>query len=67
MENSSDKQQPQSKQVNIEEMTAEQSLDALWGLINKGASKGVYNIDESYVIKVIFSKLTKELAKKTED
>ena len=31
---------------------------------NKAANKGVYNIDESYVIKVIFSKLTKELSEK---
>ena len=64
MEKSSDQQQ--QKQVNIEDMTPTQSIEALWGLVNKAASKGVYNIDESYVIKVIFSKLTKELTKTNE-
>tara|TARA_B100000161_G_C33170749_1_gene247183 strand:- start:76 stop:279 length:204 start_codon:yes stop_codon:yes gene_type:complete len=52
------------KQVNIEDMTPQQNLEALWSLLNKAANKGVYNIDESYVIKVIFSKLTKELSEK---
>ena len=53
------------KQVNIEDMTPQQNLEALWSLLNKAlTNKGVYNIDESYVIKVIFSKLTKELSEK---
>ena len=65
MENSSEQTQTQSQQqkINIEDMNAQQSLEALWGLVNKSASKGVYNIDESYVIKVIFSKLSQEIAK----
>ena len=67
MENSSEQsqtqQQQQQQKVSIEDMNAQQSLEALWSLVNKSASKGVYNIDESYVIKVIFSKLSQEIAK----
>ena len=65
MDNSSEQSQTQQQQqkVSIEDMNAQQSLEALWSLVNKSASKGVYNIDESYVIKVIFSKLSQEIAK----
>ena len=49
------------KQVNIEDMTPQQSLEALWTLMNKAASKGCFNIDESYVLKVLFSKVSKHV------
>mgnify|MGYP001247475634 CR=1 FL=1 len=53
--------EPQS--VNIEELTAVQSLDGIYNLVNKAASKGVFTIDESYVLKVLFNKVLKELKK----
>ena len=54
---------PKSDQqsVNIEDMTAKQSLDAIYNLVNRAASKGVFNIDESYVLKVLFTKVLKGL------
>lgn len=55
------------KQVNIEDMNAQQSLEALWTLINKASTKGVFNIDESYVIKVLFSKISQEIVKPVEN
>ncbi len=54
---------PKSDQqgVNIEDMTAKQSLDAIYNMVNKAASKGAFNIDESYVLKVLFTKVLKGL------
>ena len=43
-------------------MTPQQSLEAIWTLVNKAASKGCYNIDEGYVIKVLFNKVSKQLS-----
>tara|TARA_E500000178_G_scaffold151792_1_gene151537 strand:+ start:460 stop:663 length:204 start_codon:yes stop_codon:yes gene_type:complete len=55
----------EQKPVNIDEMNAQQSLEAIWTLINKAASKGCYSIDESYVIKVLFNKVSKKLSEST--
>lgn len=56
----------EQKPVNIDEMNALQSLEAIWTLINKAASKGCYSIDESYVIKVLFNKVSKKLSESTD-
>lgn len=55
-----------NNQVNIEEMNPEQSLETIWNLINKAASKGAFTIDECYILKVLFSKLNQNLSTKTE-
>ena len=55
-----------NNQVNIEEMNPEQSLDTIWNLINKAASKGAFTIDECYILKVLFSKLNPNLSIKIE-
>ena len=55
-----------NNQVNIEEMNPEQSLDTIWNLINKAASKGAFTIDECYILKVLFSKLNQNLSIKIE-
>ena len=47
-------------------MNPEQSLDTIWNLINKAASKGAFTIDECYILKVLFSKLNQNLSTKTE-
>ena len=49
------------KQINIENMNPQQSLEALWTLMNKAATKGCFNIDESYVLKILFSKISKHV------
>ena len=49
------------KQVSIEDLTPEQSLDTIWSLLNKASAKGVFNIDESYVLKVLFTKVATKL------
>lgn len=54
------------KQVNIEDMNAQQSLEALWTLMNKAATKGCFTIDESYVLKILFSKVSKHVTEPSE-
>ena len=56
----------EKKTINIEDMTVHQSLETIWNLINKAAAKGVFTIDESYVIKILFSKITASLPKREE-
>ena len=51
----------EDKLVNIEELNSKQSLDAIWTMLNKAASKGVFSIDESYVLKILFNKVLKEI------
>ena len=51
----------EQQSVNIEDMTARQSLDAIYNMVNRAASKGAFNIDESYVLKVLFTKVLKDL------
>ena len=63
-QNNSDKNtKPEQQTINIEDMSAVQSLDAIYNMVNKAASKGAFNIDESYVLKVLFTKVLQELKK----
>jgi len=50
-----------NKQVNIDTITPNECLDFLWKALNKASNKGVFNIDESYSIRVIFNKLAKTI------
>jgi hypothetical protein len=47
--------------VSMENMTPEQSLETIWNLLNKAAGKGCFTIDESYVLKVLFNKVSENL------
>ena len=49
--------------VNIDDMSPKQSLDAIWSMLNKAAGKGAFTIDESYILKVLFSKVSNSLNK----
>lgn len=44
----------------IEDMTKEDFIDLVWNALNKANTKGVYTIDEAYVLKIAITKL-KEL------
>ena len=50
------------KSINIEDMDIKQSLEAIWNMMNRAASKGAFTIDESYILKVLFSKVSKSIA-----
>jgi len=62
-----DNTKPEQQSINIEDMTPQQSLDAIYNMVNRAASKGVFNIDESYVLKVLFTKVLKGLKEKEEN
>ena len=49
------------KSINIEDMDIKQSLEAIWNIMNRAASKGAFTIDESYILKVLFSKVSKSI------
>jgi|UniRef100_A0A6C0IU72 hypothetical protein len=49
------------KSINIEDMDIKQSLEAIWNMMNRAASKGAFTIDESYILKVLFSKVSKSI------
>jgi hypothetical protein len=53
------------KSINIEDLDVKQSLETIWNMMNKAASKGVFNIDESYILKVLFSKVSKSITEDT--
>lgn len=48
---------PEQKQLNLADMNALQSLDLIYNLVNRANTKGVFNLDEAYVLKVAFEKV----------
>ena len=53
---------PQQQTVNLDSLNVVQCLNILWSMLNQASSKGAFTIDESYVLKVIFQKITANLA-----
>ena len=51
-------EQPAPQSVNLDSLTPVQSLNVLWSMLNNASGKGAFSIDESYVLKVIFQKIT---------
>lgn len=54
-----DKEQNQEK--NLESLNNNELLDILWKALNKANTKGVFNIDEAFTLKIIYEKLKKNL------
>jgi len=57
MEQDSETNMNQNNKNNIESLTHNDCLDFIWKALNKASTKGVFTIDESYSIKLIFNKL----------
>lgn len=53
---------PTPQTVNLDSLTPVQSLNVLWSMLNNASSKGAFTIDESYVLKIIFQKITAVVA-----
>lgn len=49
---------PPPQTVNLDSLTPVQCLNVLWSMLNNASSKGAFTIDESYVLKIIFQKIT---------
>ena len=45
-------------------MDIEKSSNIIWTALNKASNKGLFNIDESFVIKVAFNNIINEIKKK---
>lgn len=43
----------------LSDMNNTELLDLLWSALNKANTKGVYSIDEAYIIKLAYEKLKK--------
>ena len=52
----------QQQTVNLDSLNTVQCLNVLWSMLNQASSKGAFTIDESFVLKVIFQKITANLA-----
>lgn len=48
-------------QLNLNDLTALQSVDVIYRLLNKAAQKGVYSIDESHALKILVTRVVREL------
>ena len=48
-------------QLNLNDLTALQAVDVIYRLLNKAAQKGVYSIDESHALKILVTRVVKEL------
>ena len=46
-----------SDKINLESINNEESLEVIWNMINKAATKGAFNIDEAYILKILFTKI----------
>ena len=57
------KKEIKKETINVNNLTKEQSLSAIWQLLNKAQSKGAFKIDESVIIKYAIEKLQKEIFK----
>jgi hypothetical protein len=44
----------QEQQIDLNKMTKEDAMQIIWTALNKASTKGVFTLDESYVIKTAF-------------
>lgn len=51
------KEDSEATQKKLEDLTKEDIYDIIWNAVNKASKQGVYNIDESYTIKIVFDRL----------
>tara|TARA_Y100000389_G_C17249954_1_gene407574 strand:- start:62 stop:310 length:249 start_codon:yes stop_codon:yes gene_type:complete len=52
-------------QVNLNDLSALQAVDVIYRLLNKAATQGVYSIDESHALKVLITRVVRELNENT--
>ena len=54
----------ETNNLDINNMDIEKSSNIIWTALNKASNKGLFNIDESFVIKVAFNNIINEIKKK---
>ena len=58
-----DKNSTNVNDLDINNMNIEKSTNIIWSALNKASNKGLFNIDESFVIKIAFNNLINEIKK----
>jgi hypothetical protein len=53
--------QDQNQEKKLESLNNNELLDILWKALNKANTKGVFNIDEAFTLKIIYEKLKKNI------
>ena len=54
-------EQDQNQEKKLESHNNNELLDILWKALNKANTKGVFNIDEAFTLKIIYEKLKKNI------
>ena len=44
-------------QIKLDDLSKEDIIEILWNAMNKSCKQGVFNIEESYTIKILFDRL----------
>lgn len=51
----------QEKKINLDSTSTTELLDVLWQGLNKSSLKGVFTINESYLLKMVYDKLIEKV------
>jgi hypothetical protein len=57
MDSNNVKEESEVTQKKLEDLSKDDIYDIIWNAVNKASKQGVYNIDESYTIKIVFDRL----------
>ena len=57
----------ESEKQNVDKLSNEDLVDVLWQALNKSSLKGVYTINESYLLKMVHSRLLEKVSEKPVD
>jgi hypothetical protein len=44
-------------QIKLDDLSKDDIVEILWNAVNKACKQGVFNIEESYTIKILFDRL----------
>ena len=59
----SEKTDTKPKALDLSKMNNKECINFIWNALNKASSNGVYTIDESYSIRVVYQKIVDALNK----
>lgn len=57
----------EAEKQNVDKLSNEDLVDVLWQALNKSSLKGVYTINESYLLKMVHSRLLEKVSEKPVD
>ena len=57
----------ESEKQNVDKLSNEELVDILWQALNKSNLKGVYTINESYLLKMVHMRLLEKVSEKVSE